>query len=219
MLTVLVVSIATSAIAYHSAFRRFVVNDLALWVWLNERFRANFGRMALILAVLNATRLLIDPPLELSALDRTKSCLRDYVMMVSSLAAAVATAPHLPSNRPHLADIPKAERTVSITEADDVESKDSRYYFENSEAQDTWEKLSDVDPIVFQHMAGPKSQASSWSNTSGTSISLSSGEKLQDPDTAMKFAQILKHFNWVQVIQETPTGDAFSARPGLSHEE
>ena len=174
--------------------------------------------MALILAVFNIARLLIDPTRGLSVLERARVFLQDYIMMLSSLAAAVATATPTCPDRSQQPGIPREDRTISVHEADGTSDKDSRNYFEDPEAQDSHGKLPEIDSII-RHMKGPRSQVSSRSDTSGTSISLLSGEIHLNPEKGLEFERVLRPFNRMEGSQETQTDDVSSSHPDLSHDE
>lgn len=216
-------SFMTTIIMHHSTLRKYAKQlSTHSSIMSDSAGSANFGRSALILAICTVARVLLHASPDRTLLDQMKTCLQDYAVLVSSLAAAITTASALPSNHPRQADAQSlSEQGFSPSKILDWMSGISSRSDGGARSQDLRSLGSKsfglhAGSLLTQYMPGPTSQASARTDSMGTDISLSSGDAQMEPEKSRELFSILETLRMGKAAPGSDTDQSMFPEPAMS---
>ncbi|CAM1507278.1 Fc.00g069190.m01.CDS01 [Cosmosporella sp. VM-42] len=158
-----IVSATVTALAYRAALQA-----------------ANFGRIAITIALLSAIYTLQNTTQNAPLLDQIVSCLRHYIMVTSMVAAVLAMVFRVPPRNGSMEPFPVEETNPLAVEATTASLRNSLDLMTASYAtldvllpSTTQTGLSDVGSVAYDNM-GPGSTCPGCSSNGGTEVSLRS---------------------------------------------
>ena len=147
--------------------------------------------MVLMLAGLSAVRLYLDPVRDERFPEKLNLYFWQFIMMSSTLAAVLAMGYRRPSRRIRDTDLPIVERYSSGSSELSRQSTGFAEMAQDEAWTDSHEIRPSVRSLQFKHMSGPKLAPPSLSNSSGSSLSLSSRRGRVDNPFFLKMARWL----------------------------
>jgi hypothetical protein len=173
-----------------------------------------------ILSIFTVASFCLDAETSLSWRAKALKYMGNYIMMATSIAAAVAVSYPASSSPPPALDVPLVENEghPSLTDLEPLDLSrpmDSAQRDSDHSGLATREVLSDQGSIVFAFMRGPASRCSTMSSDSESSISLGHGQgqpnKGLGPKLAVIMAQLQLNSEKRPDVSNIPLG-----RPALS---